>query len=632
MVMHLHPPTLLTRSRSDQPPRVLPSTVPRRGPDASRPKEDSLSFGRYELLDRLGETEMTEVFRARVVGPEGFEKTCALERLAEAHLDDDGAVTSFLARARLTSRLHHPNLVEVYDAGQIEGHPFVAREYVDGVTLATYLEACREPGAAPSVALALYITGELCRALAYLHGLTDSEGGPKPISHGDVAARSVFLGRQGAVKLTDFRVPGGEVITAQSDLVGVAHLCHTILLGGEPTAEERETLASVPPRLAAVLRRTITGHLDPDGLQDGVIDFGFDAGVRISDWALTQSLQVFDGLDIKAEDAPRTRPAGSPRPTVGESTYRVKSAAGSRLGVISRANFVSMLLSDVLASTALVSVDYGSWESLDELPIYAETVRKVAPPSVATMSAALDAISLPAFATQIGVESLSGCLRVQQGALLKQFWFRRGVPVHSSSTAEEELLGPCMVRAGLIDDAALQAAQAVMNAEGGLLGEVLLRHGLCSAGALHRGLEEQLRHRFHALLDWPLGDLRFLEGHEPTGEVLRMSYDAVQLVTEMVRRCYDEAKLLELLQPHLDATITLDTQGPVTHDNLRLNGRELRQFGRLTEGMSIREQLQQRADDPEQRLTFLRVAFLLYSAKLVCFDTSRGKTRGVGGR
>ncbi|MGB0591634.1 MAG: serine/threonine protein kinase [Myxococcota bacterium] len=616
----------VTRSRSDQPPRVLPDTVPRRGADAAL-SEERTPFGRYSLFEVLGQTAYTEVFRARVDGPEGFEKTCAVERLASLYLNDPAALEAFQFRAQLGSRLHHPNLVEVYDAGQVDGQPYVAREYVDGMPLSAYLDACREADTAPPVALALYITGELCRAVSYLQGLTDGEGRPKPIAHGNLSPRHIFLGRQGAVKLIDFALPESGEVDAGNDLIDVAHVCHAILLSREPTEAERDTLASVPPRLAAVLRRAISGHLDPNGLQDGVIDFGFDAGVRVSDWALTQSLQALDGGDVSVEGAPTTRPVGSARPTVGEPTYRVQSAAGSRLGVISQANLTSMLLSDVLAPTAMVSVDYGPWQPLEELPIFNEVGQREEVPSVATMSAPLDAMSLPAFALQIGLEGLSGCLRMRQGALLKQFWFRRGVPVHSSSTSEDELLGPSMVRAGLIDDAALEAAQRVMTLEGGLLGEVLLRHGLCSAGALHRGLEEQLRHRFHALLHWPLGDLSFIEGHEPVGEVLRMSYDAVQLVTEMVRRCYDEAKLLELLQPYLDASLSLDAEGPVTHDSLRLNGRELRQLGSLMEGMSLREQLQQRPDAPEERLTILRVVFLLFSAKVVSFDSLRQKKR-----
>ena len=248
------------------------------------------------------------------------------------------------------------------------------------------------------------------------------------------------------------------------------------------------------------------------------------------------------------------------------------------------------------------------------------------------MSAALDPLVLPTFVAQIGIERLSGCLRAERGASLKQFWFRRGVPVHSTSTSDDELLGPCMVRARLIDDAALHAARRVMAAEGGLLGEVLLRHGLCGAGALHRGLEEQLRARFEGLIEWPVGHLRFTEGQEPSGEAFRMSYDALHLVTQSVRRAYDATRLLTLLQPWMDAEILLEGPGPVTHDNLRLNGRELRQLGQLTQGMSLREQLQLMGEGEAERLAFLRVVFLLHCAKLLSFQSALTRPRRGRGR
>jgi len=236
------------------------------------------------------------------------------------------------------------------------------------------------------------------------------------------------------------------------------------------------------------------------------------------------------------------------------------------------------------------------------------------------MSAQLDPASLAELGAHVGISRATGCLRAQHGDSLKQFWFRRGVPIRSTSTLSDELLGPCMVRAGLIDEAALEAGRAVMAAEGGLFGEVLLRHRLCGAGDLHQGLEVQLRHRFCQLADWPAGHLTFVEGQEPRGETMRMSQDAVQLVTAMVRERYDGDRIFGLLQEHLDATISLDTQGPITHDNLRLNGRELRHLRKLTEGLSLREQLQPLAGQTDARTTFLQVVFLLHAANLLAFD------------
>ena len=604
----------------------MADTVPRRG-QAHQDGDPAELFGRYQLIRKLGEGVRTEVFQARVAGPKGFEKTCALERLGAEYVGDEGAKEAFRARARLASRLHHPNLVEIYDVGQHEGHPYIAREYVDGLPLADYLEARRLKGEPPPLALALYVTGELCRALAYLGGLSAPDGTLQPVTHGNVVPSAILIGRQGTVKLTDFGSPDAMTPTRSEDIKAVARLCQTMILGHEASDAEALRFEGVPPRLAAVLRRAISGALDPDGLQDGILDFGFDAGIRISDWALTEALRSHDGFELDEISSPTTRPLGTPRPQQGESVYRLKSGAGSMLGHLSASNIISMLQSAALTSSAEVSVDHGPWQALSTLPIFAEHAPQDVPEAPPLVSAALDPLSLPTLVARIGIERLSGCLRVERGEALKQFWFRRGVPVHSTSNAEEELLGPSMVRAGLIDTAALQAAQTVIAAEGGLLGEVLLRHGLCSAGALHRGLEEQLKYRFQGLVEWPVGHLRFIEGDEPVGEVFRMSYDAVHLVTHTVRSAYDAPRILGLLQPWLDAQIVIETEGPVTHDNLRLNGRELRQLVQLSQGMSLREQLQFMGGDHAQRKVFLRVVFLLYCAQILDFTSALTKPR-----
>ncbi len=108
---------------------------------------------------------------------------------------------------------------------------------------------------------------------------------------------------------------------------------------------------------------------------------------------------------------------------------------------------------------------------------------------------------------------------------------------------------------------------------------------------------------------------------------MRMSYDAVQLVTTLVRGFYDEARLFDLLQPHLDARISLVDDGPITHANLRLNGRELRQHGELTEGLSLREHLASLSTGSRDRevgaisarSVLLRVVFLLHISGLLTF-------------
>ncbi len=108
---------------------------------------------------------------------------------------------------------------------------------------------------------------------------------------------------------------------------------------------------------------------------------------------------------------------------------------------------------------------------------------------------------------------------------------------------------------------------------------------------------------------------------------MRMSYDAVQLVTEMVRQRYDEQVLNGLLVGEIDSTLTLQSEAPITHDNLRLNGRELRQLGQITQGLSLRELLLQVDNQDNARAILLRVVFLLHVSGLLSFEKASALPR-----
>src|SRR5437867_937522 len=70
---------------------------------------------RYQLMERLGLGGMTEVFRARVMGPEGFEREIALKRIRPPFCQDAEFVRMFVAEARLAATLHHANIVQILD-------------------------------------------------------------------------------------------------------------------------------------------------------------------------------------------------------------------------------------------------------------------------------------------------------------------------------------------------------------------------------------------------------------------------------------------------------------------------------------------------------------------------------------
>jgi serine/threonine protein kinase len=163
-------------------------------------------FGRYTLLQRLGSGGMAEVFMARAVSVGGFEKLLAIKRLLPYCTQDQEVVALLGDEARITVRLTHPNIVQVFDFGRVNDSYFIAMEYVDGLDLRSLLRPDETVSKALPLGVTLYIISCLLDALEYAHIRTDENGQRLDIIHRDVSPHNILLSREGQVKLTDFGV------------------------------------------------------------------------------------------------------------------------------------------------------------------------------------------------------------------------------------------------------------------------------------------------------------------------------------------------------------------------------------------------------------------------------------------
>jgi len=97
-------------------------------------------FGAYEVLEELGSGGMGKVYRAKNVT---LERIVALKTLAPQFSADQEFVQRFLTEARAAARLNHPNIVQIYDFGCVDGTYYLAMEYVDGQSLRALLKRYR---------------------------------------------------------------------------------------------------------------------------------------------------------------------------------------------------------------------------------------------------------------------------------------------------------------------------------------------------------------------------------------------------------------------------------------------------------------------------------------------------------
>jgi eukaryotic-like serine/threonine-protein kinase len=172
-----------------------------------RPRIDGAAkLGHYELLHPLGVGGMAEVFKARALGPAGFERDVVVKRILPAYGRDEDFVRMFADEARILGLIHHPNVVQAFEFGEIDGTLYLALEYVDGPSLSRILRALRAANRRMPPAIAAYIGREICRALDCVHRLEDDRGQRLDVVHRDVTPSNIIVTPWGAVKLLDFGV------------------------------------------------------------------------------------------------------------------------------------------------------------------------------------------------------------------------------------------------------------------------------------------------------------------------------------------------------------------------------------------------------------------------------------------
>jgi serine/threonine protein kinase len=164
-----------------------------------------IRFGKYQLIERLGRGGMAEVWKAKMLGPAGFVRTLVVKRILPHLAEDPHFVQMFVAEARLSARLNHANIVQVYELGDVAGEYFLAMEYVRGRDLVTVMRQHLQHSVPPP-GLGVYATREICRALHYAHTLTDDDGKVLRLIHRDISPSNVMLSFDGAVKLLDFGI------------------------------------------------------------------------------------------------------------------------------------------------------------------------------------------------------------------------------------------------------------------------------------------------------------------------------------------------------------------------------------------------------------------------------------------
>lgn len=156
--------------------------------EAPRPLAPGTLVGRYRILATLGSGAMGEVYRAEDTS---LGRVVALKTLPADLVGTPDRRARFENEGRVMASLSHPNLVQVFDVGELQGIPYLVQEFVEGETLEDVLLS----GAVPAPKAAYWIA-QAAEGLAAVH-----DAG---ILHRDIKPSNLMVGRDGRIRVLDF--------------------------------------------------------------------------------------------------------------------------------------------------------------------------------------------------------------------------------------------------------------------------------------------------------------------------------------------------------------------------------------------------------------------------------------------
>ena len=164
---------------------------------------------RYEILSLIGTGGMSEVYQAKC---HTLNRLVAIKVLKDEYSQDANFVSKFKMEAQAAAGLSHPNIVSVYDVVDEGSLHYIVMEYVEGITLKTYIEKKGQLSFKEAVSIAI----QVARGIEAAHN--------KQIIHRDIKPQNIMISTEGKVKVTDFGIARAATSnTISSDVMGSVH-------------------------------------------------------------------------------------------------------------------------------------------------------------------------------------------------------------------------------------------------------------------------------------------------------------------------------------------------------------------------------------------------------------------------
>jgi len=312
-------------------------------------------LGKFDLIRQIAVGGMAELYLARTMGIEGFEKLVVVKRILPQYAENQSFVNMFLHEARLSATLHHPNITQVYDIGVEDGDYFFSMEYVHGEDLGRTIATAVDNGVPISLDSALTLIVGLCAGLHYAHEKAGPDGTPLHVVHRDVSPSNVLVSYEGGVKLVDFGIAragsqpaqtrgglkgkiaymspeqcrGKTALDRRSDVFSIGTILYELTTGKLPFTDETEygvlnqivntdaalpstIVSDYPPALESIVMKALARDVEQryktaQELQGQLEDFAHENRLRVSPLVLARLMSTLYPARLEEWDHARAQ-------------------------------------------------------------------------------------------------------------------------------------------------------------------------------------------------------------------------------------------------------------------------------------------------------------------------------------
>src|SRR5712691_9587114 len=212
------------------------------------------SLGGYQLEEEIGRGSMGMVYRGKQIA---LGREVAIKVLPRALARDASYVARFIREAQIIAGLNHPNIVQIFDAGQQGGFLYFVMEFVQGPTIGSLLQI--------DTVMPQHLAAEYAAQIADALDFAYKE---RNVIHRDIKPENLMLNRWGKIKVMDFglaRAPGHQQITMARTLVGSIYYASPEQVWGQ-TLDNRSDVYALGVVLYEMVcgKRPFTGRSMPE--------------------------------------------------------------------------------------------------------------------------------------------------------------------------------------------------------------------------------------------------------------------------------------------------------------------------------------------------------------------------------